>query len=99
MNQYNTENEAGGYGFSGTGGGGFTNRVKVSSNASDMTNSAGDHSHSGTTAGMNRSHYHDFSTQTGGAHGHTLNINNNGTAGAYMDFRVQYIDVIICSKN
>jgi hypothetical protein len=114
MNQYGSGSEAGGYGLypnSAPYGGAFGDRPKVNGSASDYTNSAGDHSHSGsttsvgnhnhsgTTAGMNRSHYHDFATQTGGEHGHSLTINNNGTASASMDFRVQYIDVIICSKN
>ena len=57
------------------------------------------HQHSGGTQGNNRTHFHDFQTQTGGSHGHSLTINNNGTASASMDFAVQYIDVIICSKN
>jgi len=57
------------------------------------------HQHGGTTAGMSNDHYHDFTTQSGGSHSHTITVNNNGTAGASMDFAVQYIDVIICSKN
>jgi hypothetical protein len=70
------------------------------------------HDHSGTTAGMSADHYHtgytyggggshshDFTTQSGGSHSHSISISNNGTAGASMDFAVQYIDVIICSKN
>jgi hypothetical protein len=40
-----------------------------------------------TTGGINANHTHSFTT------------NNEGTAGAAMDFAVQYIDVIICSKN
>jgi len=40
-----------------------------------------------TTAGTNSNHTHSFTTD------------NQGTAGAAMDFAVQYIDVIICSKN
>ena len=39
------------------------------------------------TSGISENHTHAFTT------------NNSGTAGAAMDFAVQYIDVIICSKN
>ena len=58
-----------------------------------------DHNHSGTTSGGGGSHSHDFTTQTGGSHSHSISVSNNGTASASMDFAVQYIDVIICSKN
>jgi hypothetical protein len=58
-----------------------------------------DHNHSGTTSGGGGSHSHDFTTQSGGSHNHSISISNNGTASASMDFAVQYIDVIICSKN
>ena len=111
INQYSTGNEAGGYGFTGFGGG-FQDRIKVSAPASDNTNSAGGHDHSGTTAGISEdhnhsgttsggggSHSHDFTTQSGGSHNHSISVNNSGTSGASMDFSVQYIDVIICSKN
>ncbi len=123
INQYSSGNEAGGYGMDPAGG--FQDRVKVGSPASDNTNFAGghdhsgttagmsaDHNHSGTTSGVSESHYHggttgggggshshDFTTQSGGSHNHSITVNNNGTAGASMDFAVQYIDVIICSKN
>jgi hypothetical protein len=95
-------------------GGGYGNRPKVngSGSAIDYTNSAGGHDHSGTTAGMSAdhnhsgttsggggSHSHDFTTQSGGSHNHSISVNNSGTSGASMDFSVQYIDVIICSKN
>jgi hypothetical protein len=39
------------------------------------------------TSGITANHVHGFTTD------------NQGTAGAAMDFAVQYIDVIICSKN
>jgi hypothetical protein len=39
------------------------------------------------TSGITANHTHSFTTD------------NQGTAGAAMDFAVQYIDVIICSKN
>jgi len=111
LNAYPTNTEAGGYGFTGPGGA-FQDRVIVSGTGGrDTTTHNGhqhsggtggqsaNHQHGGTTDGMSVNHYHDFSTQPGGAHGHSLTINNNGTAGASMDFAVQYIDVIICSKN
>ena len=41
----------------------------------------------GTTSGTSSDHTHTFTTS------------NEGTAGASMDFAVQYIDVILCSKN
>jgi hypothetical protein len=40
-----------------------------------------------TTYGTNSNHTHSFTT------------NNEGTAGAAMDFAVQYVDLIIASKN
>ena len=110
MNLYNSGNEAGGYGMNPAGG--FENRVKVSVNGGDNTVGAGGHDHGGTTAGMSAdhnhsgttsggggSHSHDFTTQSGGSHNHSISVSNNGTASASMDFAVQYIDVIICSKN
>jgi hypothetical protein len=109
MNQYSSGSEVGGYGLNLSGG--YENRVKVSAPASDSTNSAGDHSHSGSTnsvgnhshggstAGMSNDHQHAFTTNNGGSHGHSISVNNSGTSGASMDFSVQYIDVIICSKD
>ena len=110
MNLYNTSNEAFGYGLNFSGG--FENRVKVSVVGGDNTAGAGGHDHGGTTAGMSAdhnhsgttsggggSHSHDFTTQTAGSHSHSITVNNSGTSGASMDFAVQYIDVIICSKN
>ena len=110
INGYITANEAGGYGL--TISGAFQDRVLVTASNGQGTTYNGDHQHDGgtggqsanhqhggTTAGMSDNHYHDFQTQTGGSHGHSLTINNNGTASASMDFAVQYIDVIICSKN
>jgi hypothetical protein len=114
MNQYSSGSEAGGYGLYPTYapyGGAFGDRPKVNGSASDSTNSAGDHSHSGSTtsvgshshggstAGMSNDHQHAFTTNNGGSHGHSISVNNSGTSGASMDFSVQYIDVIICSKD
>ena len=111
INGYITANEAGGYGFTGPGGA-FQDRVLVTAPNGQGTTYAGGHDHGGTTAGMSvdhnhsgttsgggGSHSHDFTTQSGGSHNHSITVNNNGTAGASMDFAVQYIDVIICSKN
>ena len=110
MNLYSSGDEAGGYGMDPAGG--FENRVKVSVNGGNNTVGAGGHDHGGTTAGMSAdhnhsgttsggggSHSHDFTTQSGGSHNHSISVSNNGTASASMDFAVQYIDVIICSKN
>ena len=79
------------------GGGGRTHTIIQG--GSQIVDTHDGHQHSGGTQGNNRTHFHDFQTQTGGSHGHSLTINNNGTASASMDFAVQYIDVIICSKN
>ena len=49
--------------------------------------SAGGHEHEASVGGNSSNHKH------------TITIGNNGTAGASMDFRVRYLDVIICSKN
>ena len=110
INGYITANEAGGYGL--TLSGGFENRVLVTASNGQGTTYAGGHDHGGTTAGMSvdhnhsgttsgggGSHSHDFTTQSGGSHNHSISVSNNGTASASMDFAVQYIDVIICSKN
>jgi hypothetical protein len=110
INGYITANEAAGYGLFPSGG--FENRVLVSASNGQGTTYAGGHDHGGTTAGMSAdhnhsgttsggggSHSHDFTTQSGGSHNHSISVSNNGTAGASMDFAVQYIDVIICSKN
>ncbi len=50
-------------------------------------NSGGTHEH-GANAGNNNAN-----------HKHTITVDNAGTSGASMDFRVQYLDVIICSKD
>jgi len=50
-------------------------------------NSGGTHEH-GANAGNNNAN-----------HNHTITVDNAGTSGASMDFRVQYLDVIICSKD
>jgi len=45
-------------------------------------------------------HEHEAAVGTNSAnHKHTITIANAGTSGASMDFRVRYLDVIICSKN
>ena len=65
------------------------------------TNSSGAaHTHSFNTGNNNRNHSHSFNT--GGIssnHRHNLSISNEGSSSANMDFRVQYIDVIVCKKD
>ena len=65
------------------------------------TNSSGaDHTHSYATGDQSRNHSHSFNT--GGVssnHRHNLSISNEGSSSANMDFRVQYIDVIVCKKD
>ena len=66
---------------------GNTNNATVSGNTSTKSN----HSHNISTnvsVGNNNS-----------SHKHNITVSNNGTSGASMDFAVQYIDVIICSKD
>jgi hypothetical protein len=48
---------------------------------------AGNHTHSFTTGGNSANHKH------------SITVDNEGTTGASMDFRVQYIDVILASKD
>jgi len=43
-------------------------------------------------------HNANVSDQTAN-HSHTITVSNAGTAGATIDFRVKYLDVIICTKN
>ena len=60
------------------------------------------HSHNISTGNQNTNHKHSINLTTGGIsanHNHTITVDNEGTSGASMDFRVQYVDVIICSKN
>jgi hypothetical protein len=63
------------------------------------------HGFSFTTAGVSNDHSHGYSFNTGGQsanHNHSFTtggVTYGGTIGNTMDFAVQYIDVIICSKN
>lgn len=65
------------------------------------------HSHgfSGTTTGQSSDHSHTYSFTTSGIssnHTHSFTTNGvtyGGTIGNTIDFAVQYIDVIMCSKN
>ena len=68
------------------------------SNQNVMGGNAG-HSHSINTNAANATHQHNLrvNAQTTN-HQHTINVNNFGT-GNNMDFRVQYIDVIVCRKD
>ena len=46
------------------------------------------------------SHEHEASAGNQSAnHNHTITVENTGTSGASMDFRVRYLDVIICRKD
>ena len=64
------------------------------------TERAGKHSHSVNVNSNNQNHSHgvNISASTTG-HEHGLTVQSAGVAGASMDFEVQYIDVIIASKN
>jgi hypothetical protein len=63
-------------------------RTTESSNTGiNETEEAGVHKHN-ANAGSNSAN-----------HNHTITVANAGTSGASMDFRVRYLDVIICSKN
>ena len=65
------------------------------------TNAAGaDHSHSFNTGNNSSNHSHSFNTGGISAnHRHNLSISNEGSSNASIDFRVQYIDVIVCKKD
>ena len=81
--------------FQNTGTGNSGTGVSVNSSGSshshgvDIKNGDANHSHTVTaSAGTNSN-----------PHSHTITINNEGTSGANMNFDVQYIDVIQCSKD
>ena len=64
--------------------------TKTTSNANtgiNETQNAGEHSHNANVSNQNSNH------------NHTITVQNAGTAGASMDFRVRYLDVIICTKD
>jgi hypothetical protein len=65
------------------------------------TNSSGAaHTHSFNTGNNSSNHSHSFNTGGVSAnHRHNLSISNEGSSSANMDFRVQYIDVIVCKKD
>ncbi len=57
------------------------------------------HSHSITTNAANATHGHNLSINAQNAdHQHTITVGSAGNVNN-MDFRVQYIDVIVCRKN
>jgi hypothetical protein len=57
------------------------------------------HSHSVSTNAANATHGHNLSINAQNAdHQHAITVASAGT-GNNMDFRVQYIDVIVCKKN
>jgi hypothetical protein len=59
-----------------------------------------DHSHSFNTGNNSSNHSHSFNTGGISAnHTHNLDIDPAGSSSANMDFRVQYIDVIVCKKD
>lgn len=73
--------------------------------ASGGANQRHSHGFSGTTNGISVGHTHGFSGTTSGMstnHNHSFTtggVTYGGTIGNTMDFAVQYIDVIMCSKN
>ena len=67
-----------------------------------VLSSGSGHTHNISTNNNSSNHKHEYSGNTGaseGSHKHNITIVNEGTSGATMDFAVQYIDVIICSKD
>ncbi len=57
------------------------------------------HSHSITTNAANATHGHNLSINAQNAdHQHTITVGSAGNVNN-MDFRVQYIDVIVCRKD
>ena len=60
----------------------------------------GSHSHGVNVGNASNSHTHGVNISAGGAgHNHGLTVQSAGSSGASMDFEVQYIDVLICSKD
>ena len=54
----------------------------------------------GISIGSGGGHEHEASVGGNSAnHNHTITVGNAGTSGASMDFRVRYLDVIICTKD
>jgi len=75
-------------------------RASVSYSQQNTNSSGAAHTHSFNTGSNNSNHSHSFNT--GGIssnHRHNLSISNEGSSSANMDFRVQYIDVIVCKKD
>jgi hypothetical protein len=82
---------------------------------SGTTDGVGDHAHSygggGETLGPGNGTisepFYSLTTGGAGAHSHTFTTNASGGGGSHdhgftgtaMDFAVQYIDIILCSKN
>ena len=75
-------------------------RASVSYSPQNTNASGAAHTHSLTTGNNSSSHTHSFNTGGISAnHRHNLSISNEGSSSANMDFRVQYIDVIVCKKD
>lgn len=79
------------------------NHTVTSTGTSDATGSGTTHTHSLTMNAHNHtftgnSHTHTFTSNT---HTHTITMNahNHSFTGTAMDFAVQYVDVIICTKS
>jgi len=65
-----------------------------------VVNLGGQHTHSVNVGSNNQNHSHSVNIGAGGAgHEHGLTVQSAGVSGASMNFEVQYIDVIIASKN
>ena len=87
---------------SGAGGG---NNTYVTGDNKGNTNfsvnvGGGSHSHSVGTNNANAGHSHGLTINAQNAnHNHSIIVNSSGFPSASMDFSVQYVDVIICSKD
>ena len=87
---------------SGAGGG---NNTYVTGDNKGNTNfsvnvGGGSHSHSVGTNNANAGHSHGLTINAQNAnHNHDIFVNSSGFPSASMDFSVQYVDVIICSKD
>ena len=91
----NRSSIARGKAFEGRNTGGSGTGVSVNTGGSN-------HSHGVNVNADSANHSHQLSGNTGSNsanHNHTITVSNEGTSGASMDFSVQYIDVIICSKD
>ena len=76
------------------------NTSTADNNDENIANAQTENALTGISIVSTGNHTHSFNTGGNNAnHNHTITVVKSGTSGASMDFRVQYIDVILASKN